>query len=151
MLASIRGFRAEDSERVVTLYKNSNEWFENVEVTREFIMQASMRPDFRFHVAEAEGEVIGFIGALFYESVGRAEVGPVCVDEKFREQGIGKMLVEKSLDLLKDNRIFRVTARVKAGNDNANAFFSSLGFEEEAVLRNYTKEGEDVTQYVRFI
>lgn len=147
----VRGFVRDDLEDVVRLYRDGGEWFENFNVTEDFILNASMRHDFRFYVAEAGREVVGFTGVLFYESVGRGEVGPICVDKKHEGKGVGSKLVEKTVNFLREKNIFRVMVKVKSTNTVGLKFFSGLGFEEEAYLKKYTRDGEDVVQMVKFI
>jgi [ribosomal protein S18]-alanine N-acetyltransferase len=126
-------------------------WFEDVEVTREYILSSSERDDFRFLVAEDGGDVIGFIGALFYKVVGRAEIGPVAVDSNRRGIGIGHSLLEDMTNFLSENGIKRVYVKVKAENDTAISFFLGMGYSYEAYLREYTLNGDDVVQLMRNI
>jgi ribosomal protein S18 acetylase RimI-like enzyme len=125
-------------------------WFEEFPVNEEFIIQASLRPDFKLFVAESRGDVLGFAGVLFQEHVGRAEVGPISVSPGLRGRGIGSALLGKVVEFLREKKVHRVVVRVKSGNRRAYDFFASHGFSEEASLRNYTKKGEGVYQMVLF-
>jgi ribosomal protein S18 acetylase RimI-like enzyme len=151
MPARVRPFVHGDADAVLRLYASVGEWFEDVGVNKEFIVSSSMRPDFRYMVAEDAGEVVGFIGALYFGAVGRAELGPVGVDENQRGAGVGAALMQAILGFLCEAGVRRVTVKVKACNENAVAFFLRQGFAYEAILRGYTLKGEDVVQLVRVI
>ena len=129
----------------------SKESFEDIGINTEFIINSSLRNDFGFFIATLDDEVVGFIGTLFYENVGRAEIGPIGVDDEYKNQGIGKKLVNHALEFLKERNIFRVIARIKAENKIGLKFFEDLDFKSDAYLKRYTKNGEDVIQLVKFL
>lgn len=148
---SVRPFEAQDAQPIVELHRRFGRWFEEPEVTLDYVTGCSLRPDFRFFVAENKGSLVGYAGALFHTSVGRAEVGPICVSDGFRNMGVGSMLLEYAISFLKEKSIHRVTAKVKSGNREGVAFFEINGFKKEAVLQRYTKKGEYAVQLVRFL
>ena len=147
----IRNFQREDAEHIVKIHEIAKESFEDIEMNSEFIINSSLRNDFRFFIATIDDEVVGFIGTLFYENVGRAEIGPIGIDDKYKNLGIGTNLVEHALEFLKEKNIHRVIARVKAENKIGLKFFEELDFKFEAYLKRYTKKCEDVVQMVRFL
>lgn len=148
---SIREFEPQDVREVIRLHKESEDFFEEMEVNEEFIINISQRRDFRFFIAVLNGRVVGCIGILFYTHVGRAEIGPIAVDKKYRNMQIGTRLLEKALEFLKDRKIHRLISKVKADNQGAMDFFLRRGFQKEGYFREYTKKREDVVQFVRFI
>lgn len=151
MPVTTRYYEHRDADGVLRLYRGAGSWFEDVEVTRDFIVSSSERPDFRFIVAEDSGALAGFIGALYYKGVGRAEMGPIAVEGSKRTRGVGSALVESMMRFLSLQGIRRVTVKVKAENRAAVSFFLSQGFGHEAYLRRYTLKGEDVTEMVAYI
>jgi len=151
MAVRVRPFEHSDVDDIVRLYRSSGEWFEEIGVNRDFIVASSQRPDFRYMVAVDGREVVGFIGALYFKAVGRAELGPVGVDESRRGSGVGKALADAMLGFLGENGVRLVTVKVKARNGRAQRFFLSQGFAYEAYLRGYTLDGGDVVQMVRHI
>lgn len=151
MALRLRFFEQDDAEGILRLYKAAGDWFEEVEVSRDFIIASSERPDFRFIVAEDGGRLVGFIGALYYDAVGRAEIGPVGVDEEARGEGVGGLLVDRIILFLREKGVRRAHVKVKSDNNRAQSFFLSKGFSYEAVLRGYTISGDDVVQMVAYI
>jgi ribosomal protein S18 acetylase RimI-like enzyme len=147
----IRGYLSGDAASIIRLHGQSEECFEELSLTEDFIDYIASREDFCFYVATLEGSLIGFCGVLYYPSIGRSEIGPIAVDNKYRRADVGKGMYEVAIAFLKSHGIRRVTAKVKAANASAIGFFTSLGFSEEGFFREYTRKKEDVLQYVKFI
>ena len=143
---TVRWFRPEDADAVAALQAESNEWFEETELSKEFITECSQRPDFRFMVAEYQGQVVGFAGTLFFPAVGRAELGPIGIKQALQNHGIGGELIHGILAFLRTLGVHRTIAHVKASNLNAIKFFLNNNFVFEAYLREYTRKREDVIQ-----
>jgi ribosomal protein S18 acetylase RimI-like enzyme len=151
MGARVRPFESKDAAEIVRIHRLSANWFEEKDLTREFVHSMAGRPDFRFFVAENNGITLGFCGVLYHENVGRAEVGPIAVDPAFAGAGAGEKLLGYAITFLAEKKIRRVVARVKEGNTHAQEFFQKQGFKKEALLERFTKESENAVQYVRFI
>ena len=150
-LFSVREFRCEDAVEIVRLHKESEQFFEEMDIDEEFILNLARRADFRFFVASIDCRIAGFCGVLFFPNVGRAEIGPIAVDVRCRNRDVATQLFAETTRFLKENGVRRLIARVKADNSNAESFFLRMGFEKEGFFRQYTKKGEDVTQYVKFM
>ena len=150
----IREFEPSDARGIVRLHTESAECFESMEINEEFIQEISRRIDFIFFVAEqgtGTGDIIGFAGMLFNKTVGRGELGPVCVDPKHKNGGVGTLLVNHTLNHLQKHGVSRVIVKVKTVNDTALGFFRHLDFTREGDFKAYTKKGEDVIQLVKFL
>ncbi len=147
----IREFLPDDVTEILRLHRNFLDYFEEFEVSEEFILNISQRDDFKFFIATIDRKLIGFVGTLFYGSIGRAEIGPIAVDNRHKNNGVGTILMKHVLNFLKQQGIHRVIVRVKSMNNPGLNFFENLGFEEEGYFQNYTKKGEDVIQMVRFL
>jgi ribosomal protein S18 acetylase RimI-like enzyme len=147
----VRAFEGRDAEDIIRLHRLSSGWFEEDDISRDFIFSAANRADFRFFVAEEDGRVVGFCGVLYYESVGRAEVGPIAVDPAFEGNGVGSALLDYSIKFLSEKMVHRLVARVKEENARAREFFERNGFGFEARLPKFTRKGEAALQYVKFL
>ena len=151
-MTKIREFKPSDASEIVRLHREYAEYFEEIEITEEFILNLSGRIDFKFFVTSNKNDnIVGFVGVLFHKNVGRGEIGPIGVDSKHKKGRLGTILVTHAFDYLRKQGISRVIARVKAMNEAALEFFKSLSFREEGYFENYTKKGEDVIQLVRFL
>ena len=147
----IREYIPGDAASIIRLHAQSEESFEELDLTEEFIDYIARRGDFCFHVATLDGSLIGFCGVLYYPSMGRSEIGPIAVDSKHRRAEAGKEMFDAAETYLKERNIRRVTAKVKALNLGAIGFFISMGFVQEGFFREYTRKKEDVIQFVKFI
>ena len=95
-------------------------------------------------VAEKDGTIIGNIlcghdgrtGMLYH----------VCVDTAFRQQGIGKNMVNMAIDALKREGIGTVTLIAMVTNEMGNLFWQKMGWTERRDMNyyNYVINGENV-------
>lgn len=154
MEIEIRNFKPDDVGEILEIHSQHKDFFEDFPITREFILEISMRRDFKFFVAEFSGggkKVVGFCGVLFHPVVGRAEIGPIGVRVEYRNKDVGKKLLDFAEKFLIENGIRRVITKVKFSNKDAIEFFAKLGFLQEGYFKEFTKKKEDVVQLVKFL
>lgn len=60
-------------------------------------------------------------------------IDDICVDEKYRRQGVGKKLYDFVLQYAKDENCFNVTLNVWDKNPEAKAFYESMGMKVQKV------------------
>lgn len=74
----------------------------------------------------------------------------VCVDEAYREHGIGKAMVEKALEELREEKINKVNLIAFKNNEVGNRFWKSMGwtFREDLNYYECTLNEENVTEFV---
>lgn len=61
----------------------------------------------------------------------------LCVDEKYRKQGIGKSLYQKVVETAKENNCYEVTLNVWPGNDAALKFYEKMGMKTRSVFMEH--------------
>ncbi len=95
-----------------------------------------------YTVAESEGEILGYAGVWLI--VDEGHITNIAVTPKYRGRQIGKKILEKLIQELKNRDILRVTLEVRASNKVAIGLYMSYGF---IVLGRrpgyYTDNGED--------
>ena len=64
----------------------------------------------------------------------------LCVDEKYRKQGIGEALYQKVVETAKDNNCYEVTLNVWPGNDAALKFYEKMGMKTRSVFMEHILE-----------
>ena len=71
-------------------------------------------------------ELAGFVDFEIKENFGL--INAVSVKKSYRRMGFGKELLEKALDVLKQNNIFKAKLLVKQENTRAKKLYESTGF-----------------------
>lgn len=71
-------------------------------------------------------ELAGFVDFEVKENFGL--INAVSVKKSYRRKGFGKELLEKALDVLKQNNIFEAKLLVKQENAQAKKLYESIGF-----------------------
>jgi GNAT superfamily N-acetyltransferase len=86
----------------------------------------------RVVVAEVDGRVAGFAGVtyawLFHADVPTARLMSIAVDESCRGQGVGRRLVEASVDQARAWGCDRVELTSRLENAGAHGFYETVGF-----------------------
>lgn len=79
-------------------------------------------------VAESDGVLAGF--SVFYLMAPEAELPDIVVAEDFRGNGIGRFLLEKSFEELKNRDVNTIFLEVRVSNLTARKLYENTGFEE---------------------
>lgn len=106
----------------------------------EAILKDTNKPIF---VATIDHYVVGY--AMCQIRIPTSNMYPVkifhlddlCVDEKYRKQGIGKSLYQKVVETAKENNCYEVTLNVWPGNDAALKFYEKMGMKTRSVFMEH--------------
>ena len=106
----------------------------------EAILKDTNKPIF---VATIDHYVVGY--AMCQIKIPTSNMHPVkifhlddlCVDEKYRKQGIGKSLYQKVVETAKENNCYEVTLNVWPGNDAALKFYEKMGMKTRSVFMEH--------------
>ncbi len=86
---------------------------------------------FNCYVAEDKGEIIGMALYYFvyYTWVGKAlYLDDLFVKEAYRGKGIGKQLMQKMMEVAREEKCHRMRLQVLSWNSNAIEFYKQTGF-----------------------
>jgi len=88
-------------------------------------------------VAEAAGEVVGYITTVLdsYTRIGR--IPNLAVDPGYQGQGIGQMLIERALDYFRENDMAMAKIETLAQNERGQRLYPKMGFHEVARQVHY--------------
>lgn len=101
-----------------------------------------------FLVAEADGEVVGYVVADTVDgSLGH--IKDIAVAPERRGEGIGRTLLSRALVALFTQGVDRVKLEVREGNEAARSLYEAFGFELHHVASGYYDNGEDAHVLVR--
>lgn len=95
----------------------------------------------RYLVAEENGTVIGYAGTWLV--INEAHVTNVAVSGQRRRQGIGRLLMEKLMDLARENGMESMTLEVRVSNEAARMLYQQMGFVEAGLRKNYYSETKE--------
>lgn len=88
--------------------------------------------------------IVGYVGAS--RSSSDADVLKICVDPKFRKQGIARRLLSAAFETLRNLGASNVMLEVRFSNSPARALYESLGFSEVCTRKNFYGN-EDAVSY----
>ena len=94
--------------------------------SEEYLRANLLRNPLTSFVAVENGKIIGAIMAG--HDGYRGSIHHTAVLEKYRNQGIGKKLVDSALNAIKSEGINKVNLVVFTDNDSGNAFWEKMGF-----------------------
>ena len=86
-------------------------------------------------VAESDGQIAGF--SVFYLTPPESELPDIVVAEAFRGQGLGKALLEHSIQELKTRDIDTIFLEVRVSNTPARKLYESFGFEQIGIRKYF--------------
>ena len=96
------------------------------------------KENFRYFVAEKEGEILGYCGFLFV--LDEAEIPNVCVKASARKQGVGKQMMSVLIEEAAKIGIATLFLEVRESNVAARTLYTSLGFTEDGIRKNFYEQ-----------
>ena len=95
----------------------------------------------RYIVAVENGEIVGYAGTWLV--INEAHVTNVAVSGQRRREGIGRLLMQKLMELARDNDMESRTLEVRVSNAAARHLYEQLGFVEAGIRKNYYSETKE--------
>jgi len=83
-------------------------------------------------VAEAEGQIVGYITTLVDREAGKARIPNLALIAQARGQGLGRKLIEHALDYFRREGVAYAMIETVAGNEVGEYLYPSCGFVEIA-------------------
>jgi len=95
-----------------------------------------------FIVVEISNKIIGYILG-YKKSDWTGSIKTISVDPSFRHQGVGKELVNFTLNKLRGKEVKEVFLHTRTKNRAASLFYKNLGFKILKTIKNYYPNGDD--------
>lgn len=147
---TIREMKLEDYDQVYTLWLTIHGFgIRSVDDSREGIGRFLQWNPGLSTVAEQDGQIIG---AVLCGSDGRRGcLYHVCVDQAHRRMGVGKQMVVRCMEKLKDLQINKVSLIAFTENDIGNAFWKEMGWTKREDLNYYdfTLNEKNITAFIQ--
>ncbi|MGC4019396.1 MAG: GNAT family N-acetyltransferase [Muricomes sp.] len=132
----IRIMTIDDYDGVYHLWKKIKGFgLRSVDDSREGVERFLRRNPSTSIVAEEDSKIVGSI--LCGHDGRRGCLYHVCVDEVYRRRGIGKDMVVKAMEALKNEEISKVSLIAFTKNDVGNAFWNTIGWTQRLDLNYY--------------
>ena len=90
---------------------------------------------FWFWVAKQEEEIVGYLVCQVVAN--EAELHNIAVAKKIQRQGVGKFLLQKLIEALKQKEVQEIYLMVRASNVSARKLYEQFGFKKVGVRKNY--------------
>ena len=101
------------------------------------LMRAELRNDHTYYLVAQGAAVEGYAGLLAPVGAGQGDIQTIAVVESARGQGLGRTLMNALLSEARTRGADEVFLEVRADNPGAQHLYTSLGFEQIDVRKNY--------------
>lgn len=88
-----------------------------------------------YFVVESENKIIGYCG--MWDVSGEGDITNIAVLPEFRGKGVGRLLLSKMFSEAKKRDLSRITLEVRESNTVAINLYTSFGFEDIGMRKNY--------------
>lgn len=92
-------------------------------------------------VSDGQPEIIGFI--VVWLIVDEVHIGSVAVDEGYRRNGVGEVLVRFALHEARQKGAVKAYLEVRAGNTSARQLYEKLGFRVDGIRPRYYQDNHE--------
>ena len=137
-MLEIRRFKASDLKEIVEIEKTSfpQPWPE------AYFKKAYKEHPNDFLVAKLSGRVTGYI--LGYAKSNKSGlIKTLAVNKRYRRQGIGRKLVNFTIQRLKQKGLKKIVLHIRKENQAANSFYKKVGFRTVKIIKKYYPNGQD--------
>ena len=116
---------AKDLGEVLKLIK---EEFSNIAMEKADLQEKIGSESFMLFKVQEKEKIVGFIEVeLLSDEIAR--INALIVEKKHREKGLGKELMEKTIEKLKEHKVRMISILVRDDNLKAKQLYDELGFE----------------------
>ena len=107
----------------------------------EMVCETQGQDNFYGVVAEENGGVIGYAGAIY--CLDQADIALVATHPDYRRKGIAENVVNQLIGALLLKGVTTVYLEVRVNNHGARSLYEKLGFTMVGIRKNYYEDAED--------
>lgn len=145
MKTNIRKAKISDLDAIKEI---EDESFINPFTKEDLLYEISQNPVSNFLVLEKDGLVVGFLD--YWVTFDSATIDQIAVKKSERNQGFAKILLEKSINDLKElGEVSFFTLEVRTSNEPAINLYKSFGFQKVTIKEKYYDDGEDAIYMIK--
>lgn len=127
-----------DTKKQLELEEKFKETFINNEIKRDF----QNNPYTNYLIYLIDNKIVGFINYLLIYD--RMEIVNFNVLEFFQGKHIGSSLLEKIIEIAKNNKLKNITLEVRSDNVKAIYLYKKYGFKEVAIRKDYYNDTDGI-------
>ncbi len=127
-----------DTKKQLELEEEFKEIFINNDIKRDF----QNNPYTNYLIYLIDDKIVGFINYLLIYD--RMEIVNFNVLEFFQDKHIGSSLLEKIIEIAKNNKLKNITLEVRSDNEKAIYLYKKYGFKEVAIRKNYYNDTDGI-------
>ena len=128
---NIRTYKDSDKEEVVGLWEQCNLVVPWNHPETDINIKMNFQPEL-FLVGEVGGRIIATVMAGFEGH--RGWINYLAVLPKFQKQGVGRTMMQKAEQRLRDLGCPKINLQVRSSNKDVIAFYKSVGFSQDDVI-----------------
>lgn len=140
----IRPMELKDLEKVLLI---ENQSFISVWNKEQFIYELNENPYAILLVADYEGIICGFID--FWITFDVAQINQIAVMTSLRHKGIGKIMLEDTINRVIKAGVNKITLEVREDNVIAQSLYQSFGFKKELIKPSYYDNGDNAVFMIK--
>ncbi len=144
MALLIRNAKERDMASILSLMDELKEIYpaseeEDIQDARRLFIHISNHTElYENFIAEAEGNVVGFLSLAFFKTFyhygGTAAINELIVNKSARGRGIGKSLIKEAIDIARSKCMDEVEVSTGFDNTDAQNFYTEMGFHDRSLL-----------------
>ncbi len=138
MNISLRKMEERDIDRILEIEKKS---FTSPWPRKSFEFEINSNLMARYIIVERAGCILGYIGLWFM--VDESHVVSIAVDPEYRENGLGKMLMEAGIIESMLAGMNAMTLEVRKSNIAAKKLYEKLGFNSVGIRPKYYEDNKE--------
>ena len=127
-----------DTKKQLELEEKFKEIFINNDIKRDF----QNNPYTNHLIYLIDDKIVGFVNYLLIYD--RMEIVNFNVLEFFQDNHIGSSLLEKIIEIAKNNKLKNITLEVRSDNVKAIYLYKKYGFKEVAIRKNYYNDTDGI-------
>lgn len=136
--------KVEDLNEIYTLELES---FKHPFKKEDLLYEIKDNPVSKFLLLKENNEIIGFID--FWITFDSGTICQICVKKDRKRQGFATILLNKAVEMLKNESVEFLTLEVRESNTPARSFYEKNAFTKITIKPAYYDDGEDAIYMMR--
>lgn len=103
--------------------------------TPEILKKEIIGENKKYIVVRENNQIVGFAGLML--NIDEAEIMNIVTKKEMRKKGIGTLLLEKIIEIAKNNNLEKIFLEVNENNKHAIKLYQKAGFQKIGIRKKY--------------